>query len=252
LIGVAATHPTAREFPRLPTTARIQVNKSRLGSLCLAVLVGPLLLVFDGKDVVIVAVASALSFLLVMARMTGLNWSLAALGVELEEQATTDALTGLLNRSAFNHAIAAALKESHEQVGMLMIDLDDFKRVNDLAGHSSGDALLVEVAQRMRSIGRSTDIMGSFGGRTNSPCWSRGRPIPRSSASALSKALGVRFLVGGTHLLHRCQCRICHGQSGHGTRTPHPGGRHRHVRRQGSGKEPPCCLHAIDVHGNRR
>jgi diguanylate cyclase (GGDEF)-like protein len=196
LIGIAATHPSARSFPRLPTTAHVQVNKSRLGSLCLAVLVGPLLLVFDGKDVVIVAAASALSFLLVMARMTGLNWSLAALGVELEEQATTDALTGLLNRSAFNHAIVAALQESHERVGMLMIDLDDFKRVNDLAGHSSGDAVLVEVAQRMRSIGRSTDVMARLGGDEFAMLVT-GQTDPTKLGERLIEALAVRFLVGG-------------------------------------------------------
>ena len=196
LIGIAATHPSARAFPRLPSTAHVQVNKSRLGSLCLAVLVGPSLLVFDGKDVAIVAAASGLSFLLVMARMTGLNWSLAALGIELEAQATTDALTGLLNRSAFNHAIAAALKDHHERVGMLMIDLDDFKRVNDLAGHSSGDAVLVEVAQRMRSIGRSTDVRARLGGDEFAVLVT-GQTDPTRLGERLIEALAVRFLVGG-------------------------------------------------------
>jgi diguanylate cyclase len=196
LIGIAATHPTARAFPRLPFTAHVQVNKSRLGSLCLAVLVGPLLLVFDGKDVAIVAAASAVSFLLVMARMTGLNWSLAALGIELEEQATTDALTGLLNRSAFTHAIAAALKDGHERVGMLMIDLDDFKRVNDLAGHSAGDAVLVEVAQRMRSIGRATDVMARLGGDEFAVLVT-GQTDATRLGERLIEALRVRFVAGG-------------------------------------------------------
>jgi diguanylate cyclase len=196
LVGIAATHPTARAFPRLVINPRIQVNKSRLGSLCLAVLVGPMLLVFDGRDVGVIAAASAVSFLLVMARMTGLNWRLAALGVKLEEQATTDALTGLLNRSAFNHAIAAALHESHERVGMLMIDLDDFKRVNDLAGHSSGDAVLVEVARRMRSIGRSTDTMARLGGDEFAVLIT-GQTDPAKLGERLIEALKVRFLVGG-------------------------------------------------------
>jgi diguanylate cyclase (GGDEF)-like protein len=196
LIGVAATHPTARAFRRRASTAQAQLNKSRLGSLCLAVLVGPLLLVFDGADEAIIAVASGLSFLLVMARMTGLNWKLAALGVELEEQATTDALTGLLNRSAFTHAIAAALKHGHERVGMLMIDLDDFKRVNDLAGHSAGDAVLVEVAQRMRSIGRSTDIVARLGGDEFAVLVT-GQTDATRLGERLIEALRVRFLVGG-------------------------------------------------------
>jgi diguanylate cyclase (GGDEF)-like protein len=196
LIGIAATHPSARAFPRRPSTAHAQVNKSRLVFLCLAVLVGPLLLVIDGKDVALVAAASGFSFLLVMARMTGLNWRLAALGVELEEQATTDALTGLLNRSAFTHAIVAALKDGHERVGMLMVDLDDFKRVNDLAGHSSGDAVLVEVAQRMRSIGRSTDIMARLGGDEFAVLVT-GQTDATRLGDRLIKALQARFLVGG-------------------------------------------------------
>jgi diguanylate cyclase len=196
LIGIAATHPTARSFPRLPSTVHVQVNKSRLIFLCVAVLVGPLLLVFAAKDVAIVAAASGLSFLLVMARMTGLNWSLAALGVELEEQATTDGLTGLLNRSAFTQAIAAALQDGHERVGMLMIDLDDFKRVNDLAGHSSGDAVLVEVAQRMRSIGRSTDIMARLGGDEFAVLVT-GQTDATRLGERLIDVLRAGFLVGG-------------------------------------------------------
>jgi diguanylate cyclase (GGDEF)-like protein len=196
LIGIAATHPTARSFPRLPSTVHVQVNKSRLIFLCVAVLVGPLLLVFAAKDVAIVAAASGLSFLLVMARMTGLNWSLAALGVELEEQATTDGLTGLLNRSAFTQAIAAALQDGHERVGMLMIDLDDFKRVNDLAGHSSGDAVLVEVAQRMQSIGRSTDVMARLGGDEFAVLVT-GQTDATRLGERLIDVLRAAFLVGG-------------------------------------------------------
>jgi|GEM_PF-4968292 len=196
LIGIAATHPTARSFPRLPSTVHVQVNRSRLIFLCVAVLVGPLLLVVAAKDVAIVAAASGLSFLLVMARMTGLNWSLAALGVELEEQATTDALTGLLNRSAFTQAIAAALKDGHERVGMLMIDLDDFKRVNDLAGHSSGDAVLVEVAHRMRSIGRSTDVMARLGGDEFAVLVT-GQTDATKLGERLIDVLRAGFLVGG-------------------------------------------------------
>ena len=196
LIGIAATHPTARAFPQLPSTSHVQVNKTRLASLCLAVLVGPFLLVVDGKDVAIVAAASGLSFVLVMARMTGLNWSLASLGVELEEQATTDTLTGLLNRSAFTHAIATTLKDGHEHVCMLMIDLDDFKRVNDLAGHSAGDAILVEVAHRMRSIGRSTDVMARLGG-DEFAILVTGQTDATSVGERLIEALRVRFLAGG-------------------------------------------------------
>ena len=92
LVGAAAVHPAAGTCPRRSSIPNAAVRKGRLMFLCLAVLTGPLVLIFDGNDVdvAIVAVASTISFLLVMARLTGLNWRLSALGVELEVQAATD------------------------------------------------------------------------------------------------------------------------------------------------------------------
>ncbi|GAA3451823.1 bifunctional diguanylate cyclase/phosphodiesterase [Dactylosporangium matsuzakiense] len=75
----------------------------------------------------------------------------------LHEQATHDALTGLPNRALFNerleHAAAAVL-----------IDLDDFKAVNDTLGHPVGDGLLVEVGRRLRAAVRDSDLVARLGG----------------------------------------------------------------------------------------
>ena len=198
LIGAAAVHPSAGVFPRRSHISRNAVNKGRLLFLSLAVLTGPVVLILDGNDVdaAVVAVASAISFLLVMARLTGLNWRLGALGGELETQATTDALTGLFNRSAFSRAIAAAIDGDRRRVGMLMIDLDDFKRVNDLAGHAVGDAVLVEVAQRMRRVGRSTDVVARLGGDEFAVLFV-GDADPRRYAERLIEALQIPFATGG-------------------------------------------------------
>lgn len=78
-----------------------------------------------------------------------------------------DALTGLPNRRVFaqrlEHALARA-RERGGRVAMLVIDLDDFKRVNDTHGHAAGDALLQFVAQRLQQCVRAGDTLARLGG----------------------------------------------------------------------------------------
>lgn len=86
---------------------------------------------------------------------------------ELELLAAQDPLTGLLNRRAFGERLvqAVARAERHgRRVGLIFLDLDDFKRVNDAHGHAAGDALLQEVANRIASITREGDAAGRAGG----------------------------------------------------------------------------------------
>ena len=67
---------------------------------------------------------------------------------QLERQAFTDPLTGVPNRALFERRARAALEHSRGTVGVLMIDLDDFKLVNDGLGHLSGDLLIRLAAER--------------------------------------------------------------------------------------------------------
>ena len=82
--------------------------------------------------------------------------------VGLKKAAETDQMTGLLNKQSAQEEIGALCR--HTQGVLLMIDLDSFKLVNDLYGHSIGDKLLIRFAQIIRSAIRSTDIAGRMGG----------------------------------------------------------------------------------------
>ncbi len=85
----------------------------------------------------------------------------------LEHQATHDPLTSLVNRREFerrlDRAVGTAKTESKEHV-LLYMDLDNFKRVNDTAGHNAGDELLRRVARKLSFLMRDRDTLARFGG----------------------------------------------------------------------------------------
>ena len=86
---------------------------------------------------------------------------------ELTRLATHDVLTGLPNRNLLNDRIARAIlhgKRNKEYAGVMLVDLDKFKIVNDNMGHDAGDELLKEVASRMKSILRASDTVSRLGG----------------------------------------------------------------------------------------
>jgi diguanylate cyclase (GGDEF)-like protein/PAS domain S-box-containing protein len=86
---------------------------------------------------------------------------------ELKYRAFHDALTGLPNRSFFAHEAAGALETSRavgRTAGVLFVDLDDFKVVNDTMGHGVGDELLVAVAARLAAEVRQSDTAARLGG----------------------------------------------------------------------------------------
>jgi diguanylate cyclase (GGDEF)-like protein len=86
---------------------------------------------------------------------------------ELQHNASHDGLTGLLNLVGFRQHIERALSSvspGHEHVGLLFIDLNDFKVVNDTFGHEGGDELLRQAATRLRAIGRGDDRVARLGG----------------------------------------------------------------------------------------
>ena len=82
---------------------------------------------------------------------------------DLRELAEHDTLTGLSNRLSFNRALEARLK-SQPHGTLIMIDLEGFKKVNDTRGHQTGDAVLVVVAQALRSALGDKDLVARIGG----------------------------------------------------------------------------------------
>jgi len=87
--------------------------------------------------------------------------------VELRELALTDPLTGVANRLRFYAELEAALETAHdlsETLGVLYVDLDDFKDVNDRSGHLAGDELLRTVAHRLMAVAREQDLVARLGG----------------------------------------------------------------------------------------
>ncbi|MES2584637.1 MAG: EAL domain-containing protein [Pseudomonadota bacterium] len=85
----------------------------------------------------------------------------------LEYQANHDSLTGLANRNLLNDRIEQAIawaKRNGHVLGVMLLDLDHFKLINDASGHGAGDALLKEVAHRLTACVRETDTVARLGG----------------------------------------------------------------------------------------
>ncbi len=86
---------------------------------------------------------------------------------QIARMARHDALTGLANRTLFleeSKAAAAALERNGGFFSILLLDLDRFKTINDSLGHAAGDALLKEVANRLRASIRASDVLARLGG----------------------------------------------------------------------------------------
>jgi diguanylate cyclase (GGDEF)-like protein/PAS domain S-box-containing protein len=91
-----------------------------------------------------------------------------ALEERMAHQAFHDSLTGLANRTLFvdrlEHALTRTERPEEYEIGVMFIDLDNFKHVNDSLGHRAGDLLLVEIAHRLGTCLRPQDTLGRFGG----------------------------------------------------------------------------------------
>ncbi len=99
----------------------------------------------------------------VMAELEKINQRLRGARQQAEAQALTDALTGLGNRRALERALCDSIAAGRP-FGLVQIDLDYFKSVNDTLGHAAGDHVLTEVAQALRDAVRGRDLVARVGG----------------------------------------------------------------------------------------
>jgi len=79
-------------------------------------------------------------------------------------RASTDSLTGILNHQGIIDRVTACLQNEHNRSALLVIDLDNFKIVNDTYGHIAGDELLRQIAEILQAEVRSNDLVGRIGG----------------------------------------------------------------------------------------
>jgi diguanylate cyclase (GGDEF)-like protein len=102
-----------------------------------------------------------------IARRAGPALWTARLFAEARQQADLDSLTGLYNRRSFHDFLArevARARRYERRLTVIVLDLDNFKRINDQIGHLGGDTVLAEIAERIRKVVRSSDIAGRVGG----------------------------------------------------------------------------------------
>jgi diguanylate cyclase (GGDEF)-like protein len=97
-------------------------------------------------------------------RVRETNRRLAASHVQLQAQSERDPLTNLANRRHFQSVMEKLATRTGFEGALLLVDIDHFKRVNDVHGHAAGDQVLVEVAQRLNEAVRSDDLVVRWGG----------------------------------------------------------------------------------------
>jgi diguanylate cyclase (GGDEF)-like protein len=185
MLFVAFAADRQRRVAGLPCADRPRASFSLVPYLAVAATDALLLVVghaAGGAVLVIAAGAVCLTALVVARQIHALreNGRLLAVGeaqvqqleryqAELTYRATHDDLTGLANRALFERDTRDALAAAENAPGartlsLALIDLDDFKAINDRLGHAVGDALLVVVAQRLRECVRQDDVVARLGG----------------------------------------------------------------------------------------
>ncbi|MBC7734160.1 MAG: GGDEF domain-containing protein [Bacteriovorax sp.] len=165
-----------------------------------------------------------------------------------ESMAVTDALTGAFNRRHFfvaGERRFAHARRLHEPASLLLLDVDDFKAVNDLHGHALGDRVLIAVAQACMACMRESDLLARYGGEEFVAL------LPATDLThALQVAERIRAARGRPAVQHRRRRqRAAHGERRRGDadhRIDHVrrlagAGRQRHVPRQAQWQEPGGC-----------
>ncbi len=133
---------------------------------------------------------------------------------QLAHQAFHDPVTNLANRALFadrvQHSITRAMRGG-PAIGVMFIDLDDFKTVNDSLGHAAGDTVLQEVARRLQGAVRPADTVARFGGDEFAILLDGIRDSADAAdvAGRILRALELKYDLDGTHVYPRASVGIC-------------------------------------------
>jgi diguanylate cyclase (GGDEF)-like protein/PAS domain S-box-containing protein len=136
---------------------------------------------------------------------------------ELRHQAFHDSLTGLANRALFADRVSHAVSRrapAGATVAVVMLDLDDFKTINDSLGHSAGDALLLSVARRLRECIRTSDTAARLGGDEFAILIEDvlDPDVVESRVELIMTSLSAPFEVAGTHIVATASAGIAFNQ----------------------------------------
>ena len=172
LFGAAALHPSMREVDEPAPAHPARLSPLLLGLLTGASLIAPGILAVQVArdrvtDGVAIVVGSVALFLLVVTRMAQLLRQVEQQSRQLLGLASVDELTGLANRRAWATELPRALERVRRDGGKLsvaMIDLDHFKRFNDMFGHPAGDRLLQAMSSAWTQTLRGVDRLARYGG----------------------------------------------------------------------------------------
>jgi diguanylate cyclase (GGDEF)-like protein len=165
---------------------------------------------FDDEDLrLLELLANQTGAILERGRLQHSLSQLTALQERLEHQASHDPLTGMGNRPFFQSHLEQALTQPGQQVAVLLIDLDDFKTVNDSLGHAAGDELLRAVANRIDHCLRPSDVAARLGGDEFAVLLRRDDPqAPARIAERIITTLRDPFDIVGEEILIRASIGV--------------------------------------------
>ena len=159
--------------------------------------------------------------------------------IALERMALNDPLTGLANRTLLGDRIRQASARAERGARppcVLVLDLDEFKTINDGLGHSAGDRILVDVARRLTSVVRDTDTVARLGGDEFAILMpDTAEDDAMRVAERALKELHRPFIGERSRRLGRCQHRSVFRAARSERRPPVAGRRHRDVRGKSQG-----------------
>lgn len=205
-LGVAALVAPRNAFEAsrgvAPTVSRAAVWLPYVPVVVSAAICTPVLIVGLGP----VFIAAAVTVFAVMVRQFLVLADNGRLLGKVADQASRDPLTGLANRTMFQERLSYAMRlhQRHSMaVGVLVMDLDRFKTVNENFGHPTGDAVLIRVAERLAGTVRSTDTVARFGGDEFAVLLEGDADTARTLAHRVMRAFERPFHIAGEDLVVR-------------------------------------------------